>query len=162
GGGQEGGLRSGTLNVPGIVGLGAACELCQATMEAEARRLAALRDLLSSLIRSGLAGVRGNGAGAPRLPGSLNLSFEGVEGESLLMGLEELCVSSGSACTSGSREPSYVLKAMGLPDDLARAALRFGLGRSTTEADVRYAAARVLEAAGRLRGMRTAPGAAAA
>ena len=136
GGGHERGLRSGTLNVPGIVGFGKAAELALAGMGAENTRLAGLRELLKSRIGAGLGGVRLNGHPTRRLVGNLNLSFEGVDGEALLSGLTGLAVSSGSACTSASLEPSHVLKAQGVPDALARASIRFGLGRFTTPAEV--------------------------
>ncbi|HEY2580826.1 MAG TPA: aminotransferase class V-fold PLP-dependent enzyme, partial [Mucilaginibacter sp.] len=140
GGGHERGMRSGTLNVPGIVGLGRACELCQQEMESEAKRLSALRDKLqSSLLELEESYVNGNVA--HRLPHVANLSFKYVEGEGLMMAMKDLAVSSGSACTSASLEPSYVLKSLGLSDDLAHSSIRFGLGRFTTEEEVNYAIA---------------------
>ena len=151
GGGHERGMRSGTLNVPGIVGLGKACALCQAEMEAEAKRLARLRDKLQSALTSGLKSTSINGSMAHRLPNNLNISFAHVEGESLLMGINDIAVSSGSACTSAHIEPSYVLKALGVSEDLAHSSIRFGLGRFNTEEEVDYVAARVIETVKRLR-----------
>lgn len=151
GGGHERGMRSGTLNVPGIVGLGKACEIAQKEMDAEGERLIALRERLSDAIRSGLEEVYLNGHAIERLPGNLNMSFAYVDGESLMMGLKEIAVSSGSACTSASLEPSYVLKAIGLEDALAHASIRFGLGRFNTVEEVDYTAARVVEEVRRLR-----------
>ena len=145
GGGHERGMRSGTLNVPGIVGLGKACEIAQKEMAAEGERLIALRQRLGNAIRSGLDEVYLNGHAAERLPGNLNMSFAYVDGESLMMGLKEIAVSSGSACTSASLEPSYVLKAIGLEDALAHASIRFGLGRFNTVEEIDYTAARVVE-----------------
>ncbi len=153
GGGHERGLRSGTLNVPGIVGLGAACALCAAEMEIEQQRVLALREKLRERIASALDGVHLNGHPVQRLPGNLNLSFAYVEGESLLMALSDVAVSSGSACTSATLEPSHVLRAMGIPDSLAHASIRFGLGRFTTEEEVEYAAERVVHEVKRLRKM---------
>ncbi len=144
GGGHERGFRPGTLNVPGIVGFGKAAELCLAEMGAERARLAGLRDRLKAGIEAGLDGVRLNGHPARRLAGNLNLSFAGVDGEALLAGLTGLAVSSGSACTSASLEPSHVLKALGVPDGLARASIRFGLGRFTTADEVDEAARQVV------------------
>ncbi len=151
GGGHEHGMRSGTLNVPGIVGLGKACEIAQKEMSAEGERLIALRERLSDAIRSGLEEVYLNGDAIERLPGNLNMSFAYVDGESLMMGLKEIAVSSGSACTSASLEPSYVLKAIGVEDALAHASIRFGLGRFNTVEEVDYTAARVVVEVRRLR-----------
>jgi cysteine desulfurase len=138
GGGHERGMRSGTLNVPGIVGFGKACELCLQEMESEAKRLSALRDKLqSSLLELEESYVNGNVE--HRLPHVANISFKYVEGEGLMMAMKDLAVSSGSACTSASLEPSYVLKSLGLSDDLAHSSIRFGLGRFTTEEEVDYA-----------------------
>lgn len=138
GGGHERGMRSGTLNVPGIVGFGKACELCMQEMESEAKRLSALRDKLqSSLLELEESYVNGNQE--HRLPHVANISFKYVEGEGLMMAMKDLAVSSGSACTSASLEPSYVLKSLGLSDDLAHSSIRYGLGRFTTEEDVDYA-----------------------
>src|SRR6201993_2981510 len=138
GGGHERGMRSGTLNVPGIVGLGKACELCYQDMEKDAKRLSALRDKLqNSLLELEESYVNGNQE--HRLPHVANISFKYVEGEGLMMAMKDLAVSSGSACTSASLEPSYVLKSLGLSDDLAHSSIRFGLGRFTTEEEVNYA-----------------------
>jgi len=138
GGGHERGMRSGTLNVPGIVGLGKACELCGQEMESEAKRLSALRDKLQSALTV-LEESYVNGNVDHRLPHVANISFKYVEGEGLMMAMKDLAVSSGSACTSASLEPSYVLKSLGLSDDLAHSSIRFGLGRFTTEEEVDYA-----------------------
>jgi len=151
GGGQERGLRSGTLNVPGIVALGAALELARVEMPAEARRVAALRDRLQAGITGQVEEVALNGHPAERLPNNLNLSFAYVEGEALLLSLDGVAVSSGSACTSEKREPSHVLKAMGVTDDMAQTSLRFGLGRFTTEQEVDEVIGRVVASVGRLR-----------
>ncbi|MDB5154879.1 MAG: IscS subfamily cysteine desulfurase [Mucilaginibacter sp.] len=138
GGGHERGMRSGTLNVPGIVGFGKACELCMQEMESETKRLSALRDKLqTSLLELEESYVNGNVE--HRLPHVANISFKYVEGEGLMMAMKDLAVSSGSACTSASLEPSYVLKSLGLSDDLAHSSIRFGLGRFTTEEEVDYA-----------------------
>jgi cysteine desulfurase len=138
GGGHERGMRSGTLNVPGIVGLGKACELAQQELPKESRRLTALRERLRDGIFGRLDEVHINGHPTRRLPGNLNLSFGYVEGEALLMGINDVCVSSGSACTSASPEPSFVLKALGVSDELASTSIRFGLGRFNTEEEVDY------------------------
>ena len=151
GGGHERGMRSGTLNVPGIVGLGKACAICQEEMPQESLRLAGLRDRLKDRIMSGLDEVYVNGSFEHRLPQNLNISFAYVEGESLLMGINDVAVSSGSACTSATLEPSYVLKALGTGDDLAHSSIRFGLGRFNSEAEVDYVADRVVETVQRLR-----------
>ncbi len=151
GGGHERGLRSGTLNVPGIVGLGKACEIAGREMPEEARRLLGLRNRLKERIFSRLEGVYLNGHETQRLPGNLNVSFAYLEGESLLMGLPDVAVSSGAACTSAKQEPSYVLRALGRSDELADSSLRFGLGRFNTEEDVDYVSDRVVEVARRLR-----------
>jgi cysteine desulfurase len=151
GGGHERGMRSGTLNVPGIVGFGKACELCQKEMAAEAARLGPMRDKLKKAIESGLDNTAINGSLMHRLPNNLNISFAYVEGESLLMGINDVAVSSGSACTSAAIEPSYVLRALGVSDDLAHSSIRFGLGRFNTEEEVDYVAARVIETVKRLR-----------
>ncbi|MGC9159525.1 MAG: IscS subfamily cysteine desulfurase [Terracidiphilus sp.] len=151
GGGHERGMRSGTLNVPGIVGLGKACEIAQAEMDEEGRRLTAMRDRLKSSLEAALDFVHVNGSMEHRLPGSLNMSFLYVEGESLLMGINDVAVSSGSACTSATLEPSYVLKALGLGDEVAQSSIRFGLGRFNTEAEVDYVAAKVIDVVKRLR-----------
>ncbi|RWY53751.1 IscS subfamily cysteine desulfurase [Mucilaginibacter gilvus] len=138
GGGHERGMRSGTLNVPGIVGLGKACEIAGLEMESEAIRLSALRDKLESALTV-LEESYVNGNVEHRLPHVANISFKYVEGEGLMMAMKDLAVSSGSACTSASLEPSYVLKSLGLSDDLAHSSIRFGLGRFTTEEEVDYA-----------------------
>ncbi len=151
GGGHERGMRSGTLNVPGIVGLGEACALAQAEMPAESKRLAFLRDKLKERLMNSLDEVYINGTLEHRLPNNLNISFAYVEGESLLMGINEIAVSSGSACTSATLEPSYVLKALGAGDDLAHSSIRFGLGRFNTEAEVDYVAGKVIEVVKKLR-----------
>ena len=168
GGGHERGLRSGTLNVPGIVGFGKAAEISMSEMEAEARRLRLLRKRLYDGIMTRVEEVSLNGAPMPeiaedgsplpgrreeRLPGNLNLSFAGVEGEALLMGIRDVAVSSGSACTSASLRPSHVLKALGVPDDLAHASIRFGLGRENTEEEVDFTVEAVARTVKRLRQM---------
>ncbi len=153
GGGHERGMRSGTLNVPAIVGFGKACELCQEEMAAENVRLKALRDRLKEKIFSGLDEVFVNGSMEHRLPNNLNISFAYVEGESLMLGLKNIAVSSGSACTSASLEPSYVLRALGIGDELAHSSIRFGLGRFTTTEEIDYVAAQVIENVKRLREM---------
>ena len=151
GGGHERGMRSGTLNVPGIVGLGKACEIAQREMAEEAERLSHLRERLRARISERLDEVYTNGHPTLRLPGNLNMSFAYVEGESLLMALKEIAVSTGSACTSASLEPSYVLRAVGVEEELAHTSIRFGLGRFNTEEEVDYTAQRVVEEVGRLR-----------
>jgi cysteine desulfurase len=151
GGGHERGMRSGTLNVPGIVGLGRACEISQQEMPRESARTAALRDRLRDKLLGSLDGVAINGSSERRLPGNLNVSFAGIEGEELLTALDGIAVSSGAACTSAHIEPSYVLKALGLSDELAQASLRFGIGRFNTEAEIDYVADRVIEAVRQLR-----------
>jgi cysteine desulfurase len=151
GGGHERGMRSGTLNVPGIVGLGAACELCGLEMAAESARLRGLRDYLKSRLMNELDEVYVNGSMLHRLPHNLNISFAYVEGESLLMGINDIAVSSGSACTSATLEPSYILKALGAGDDLAHSSIRFGLGRFTTKEEIDYAADKVVDVVRKLR-----------
>jgi cysteine desulfurase len=151
GGGHERGMRSGTLNVPGIVGLGKACEICQNEMAEESKRLAGLRDRLKDRLMSKLDELYINGSMEHRLPHNLNISFAFVEGESLLMGINDVAVSSGSACTSATLEPSYVLKALGVGEDLAHTSIRFGLGRFNTAEEVDYVADRVVEVVSRLR-----------
>jgi cysteine desulfurase len=150
GGGHEHGMRSGTLNVPGIVGLGKACELCREEMAAEAARLRALRDRLKDKIFAGLDDVYVNGSMEHRLPGNLNVSFANVEAEPLLMGINDVAVSTGSACSSAAIEPSHVLKALGA-GDLTHGSIRFGIGRFNTQAEIDYVAARVVETVKRLR-----------
>ena len=151
GGGHERGMRSGTLNVPGIVGFGKACEIAGQEMEAEGRRQLALRERLQKKFESTLDYVFVNGSMEHRLPGNLNMSFVYVEGESLLMGINDIAVSSGSACTSATLEPSYVLKALGLGDDVAHSSIRFGLGRFNTEAEVDYVADKLIDVVQKLR-----------
>ncbi|HZP05815.1 MAG TPA: IscS subfamily cysteine desulfurase [Terracidiphilus sp.] len=153
GGGHERGLRSGTLNVPGIVGFGKACELAMQEMETEAANLRSLRDRLKEKLESELDAIHVNGSMEDRLPGNLNLSFAYVEAESLLMGVPDVALSSGSACTSATIEPSYVLKALGLSDDLAHSSIRFGLGRFNTQAEVDYVAAKVIDVVEKLRAL---------
>jgi cysteine desulfurase len=151
GGGHERGMRSGTLNVPGIVGLGKACALASEEMAQESCKLAGMRNRLRDKIMGRLDEVYINGSWEHRLPHNLNISFAYVEGESLLMGINDIAVSSGSACTSATLEPSYVLKALGTGDDLAHSSIRFGIGRFNTEAEVDYVADRVVETVSRLR-----------
>ncbi|MCB2408978.1 IscS subfamily cysteine desulfurase [Hymenobacter lucidus] len=152
GGGHERGMRSGTLNVPGIVGLGKACELARLEMAADTARLSAMRDRLERELLT-LEESYVNGSREHRLPHVTNISFKYVEGEGLMMGVKDLAVSSGSACTSASLEPSYVLKALGLSDDLAHSSLRFGLSRFTTDEQIDYAIGHVKEAVTKLREM---------
>lgn len=151
GGGHERGMRSGTLNVPGIVGLGAACEIAGAEMESEAARLAALRDRLQAKLLAGLDRVRVNGAQQYRLPGNLNMTFEGVDSETLMMGLKDVALSSGSACTSAKIEPSHVLRALGLDEEAAHSSIRFGLGRFNNEEEVDFVAERLIAVVKKLR-----------
>jgi len=153
GGGHERGMRSGTLNVPLIVGFGKAAELCQAEMESEAKRVGALRDRLEEKLMRSLELTEINGSVAHRLPGNLNISFAYVEGEAMMMAIKDVAVSSGSACTSASLEPSYVLRALGVEEELAHSSIRFGLGRFTTEAEVDYVADLVIEKVKKLREM---------
>jgi cysteine desulfurase len=153
GGGHERGMRSGTLNVPGIVGLGAAAALAKAEMATEAARLSAMRDRLNKKFHENLDEIYINGSMEHRLPHNLNISFAYVEGESLLMGINDVAVSSGSACTSASLEPSYVLKALGAGDDLAHSSIRFGLGRWTTDEEVDYVVEKLTSVVRRLREM---------
>ncbi len=151
GGGHERGMRSGTLNVPGIVGLGKACEVCQQEMASESKRLAGLRDRLKAGLEAKLDEVYINGSLEYRLPNNLNMSFAYVEGESLLMGINDVAVSSGSACTSATLEPSYVLKALGVGEDLAHTSIRFGLGRFTTQEEVDYVIEKMVQVVTKLR-----------
>ena len=153
GGGHEFGMRSGTLNVPSIVGFGKAIAILAAEWQDEAKNMRALRDRLLDKLTSELDEVTVNGSIEHRLPNNLNISFSFVEGESLIMALKDIAVSSGSACTSASLEPSYVLHAMGVSDDAAHSSLRFGIGRFTTEEEIDYVARRVIEAVTRLRNM---------
>lgn len=151
GGGHERGMRSGTLAVPSIVGFGVACRLAMAEMPAEAERLGILRERLHAGLLAGIADCTLNGHPEERLPGNLNLSFAHVQGEALLMSLRSIAVSSGSACTSASVEPSYVLRALGLPDELAHGSIRFGIGRFNTAAEIDVAINEVTEQVQRLR-----------
>jgi cysteine desulfurase len=151
GGGHERGMRSGTLNVPGIVGLGAACEIAQKEMPQEAERLRKLRDKLKAGLEAKLDEVFVNGSMEHRLPNNLNMSFAYVEGESLLMGINDIAVSSGSACTSATLEPSYVLKALGVGEDLAHTSIRFGLGRFNTDEEVDYVTDKMVQVVTKLR-----------
>jgi cysteine desulfurase len=144
-------MRSGTLNVPGVVGMGKACEIALDEMDAESAHLSALRDRLKNKLEAALDYVHVNGSLEHHLPGNLNMSFLYVEGESLLMGINDIAVSSGSACTSATLEPSYVLKALGLGDDVAHSSIRFGLGRFNTEAEVDYVADKVIAVVKKLR-----------
>ncbi|MCA3246437.1 MAG: IscS subfamily cysteine desulfurase [Azospirillum sp.] len=153
GGGQERGMRSGTLPTPLCVGLGKAAEIAKNEMAQENARLMALRDRFLKTVNGKLPEVFLNGDLDNRLPGNLNLSFAYVEGEGLMMGIKDLCVSSGSACTSASLEPSYVLRALGVEEELAHTSLRIGFGRFTTEAEVDYAADRIVQAVSKLRAM---------
>jgi cysteine desulfurase len=153
GGGHERGMRSGTLNVPGIVGLGKAAQLCQQDMEKDTARLRNLRDRLNEQLHKNLDEIYINGSMEHRLPHNLNISFAYVEGESLLMGINDVAVSSGSACTSASLEPSYVLKALGAGDDLAHSSIRFGLGRWSTKEEVDYVADKLTSVVTKLRDM---------
>ncbi|MSO30437.1 MAG: IscS subfamily cysteine desulfurase [Acidobacteria bacterium] len=153
GGGHERGMRSGTLNVPGIAGLGKAAAICKAEMAADTARLSKLRDRLNEKFHQNLDEIYINGSMEHRLPHNINISFAYVEGESLLMGINDVAVSSGSACTSASLEPSYVLKALGAGDDLAHSSIRFGLGRWTTEEEVDYVVDKLTNVVRRLREM---------
>jgi cysteine desulfurase len=152
GGGHERGMRSGTLNVPGIVGFGKACEIAMAEMDSDAKRLGALRDKLETALLEIEEAYR-NGNKEHRLPHVANISFKYVEGEGLMMGVKDIAVSSGSACTSASLEPSYVLKNLGLDDELAHSSLRFGLSKYTTEEEIDYTISHVKEAVAKLRDM---------
>ena len=151
GGGHERGMRSGTLNVPGIVGMGKACELCMEEMATEAARQIELRDYLKTKLEAALDYTQVNGNMEHHLPGNLNMSFVYVEGESLLMGINDIAVSSGSACTSATLEPSFVLKALGLGDDVAHSSIRFGLGRFNTKAEVDYVSDKIIDVVQHLR-----------
>jgi len=151
GGGHERGMRSGTLNVPGIVGLGAACEIARQEMPEESKRMAYLRDKLKDRLMAELDETFINGTMESRLPNNLNISFAYVEGESLLMGINDVAVSSGSACTSATLEPSYVLKALGAGDEIAHSSIRFGIGRFNTEQEVDYVAGKVISVVKKLR-----------
>jgi cysteine desulfurase len=153
GGGHERGMRSGTLNVPGIVGFGKAAELSRVEMADEAKRLEALRDRLLTYLQTHLKEVHINGSWKHRLPGNLNVSFAYVEGEGLMMALKDVAVSSGSACTSASLEPSYVLRALGVGEEMAHSSIRFGIGRFNTEEEIDYVKAYVVEQVSKLRDM---------
>jgi cysteine desulfurase len=153
GGGHERGMRSGTLNVTGIVGFGKAAAIAKAEMPVESERLRGLRDKLNVALHASLDEIFINGSMEHRLPHNLNISFAYVEGESLLMGINDVAVSSGSACTSASLEPSYVLKALGAGDDLAHSSIRFGLGRWSTEEEVGYVVEKLTSVVRRLREM---------
>ncbi len=153
GGGHEGGLRSGTLPVPNVVGFGLACELAEKEMAAEAERLVQLRERLRTGLMDRLDAVFVNGHPTERLPGNLNLSFAYVEGEALMMGCRNVAISSGSACTSASIEPSYVLRALGVSDELAHSSIRFGLGRFNTAEEVDFVIDDVAATVKRLRAM---------
>ncbi len=153
GGGHEGGLRSGTLNVPRIVGLGKACEICRQEMAEESRRLAGLRDRLKDGLLVRLEGIHINGSLEHRLPNNLSVSFPGVDPPTLMAAMSDIALSSGSACTSGKPEPSYVLQALGLPAEVASTPLRFGLGRFTTQEEIDYCLNRLVETVKRLREM---------
>jgi cysteine desulfurase len=154
GGGHEARLRSGTLPVPLVVGLGVACRIAGVERASEAQRLSSLRDRLWKRLQQELEGITLNGPAEARLPGNLHVSFAGVDGDALLTGLTEIAVSSGSACTSADPEPSHVLRAMGVPDSLSRASLRFGLGRFTTAGDIDRAVAHVADVVRQLRNLR--------
>ncbi|MFT3775543.1 MAG: IscS subfamily cysteine desulfurase [Minicystis sp.] len=153
GGGHEFGMRSGTLNVPGIVGFGKAAEIMKAEGAEEAKRILGLRERLRGRLQAELDALQINGSLDRRLPGNLNVSFSFVEGEALMMAIKEVAVSSGSACTSASLEPSYVLHAMGVGDDLAHSSIRFGIGRFNTEEEVDYVADLVIRKVNKLREM---------
>jgi cysteine desulfurase len=151
GGGHERGMRSGTLNVTGIVGMGEACSICKTEMPEESKRLRGLRDRLKDRLTSELDELYINGSMEHRLPNNLNVSFAYVEGESLLMGINEIAVSSGSACTSATLEPSYVLKALGVGDEIAHSSIRFGIGRFNTVDDIDYVSGRLVDVVRKLR-----------
>lgn len=153
GGGHERGFRSGTLNVPGIVGLGEACRIASEEMGADEARVFELRERLHRGLLDRIDGLKLNGHPTDRLAGNLNLSFAGVDGEALMMAMRDVAVSSGSACSAADPEPSHVLLAMGLDEDMARASLRFGLGRFTTAEEVEFAVESVASAVARLRGL---------
>ena len=151
GGGHERGMRSGTLNVPAIVGLGKACALAAEEMGAEAARLSALRDRLEAKLLAGLERIQVNGCQEHRLPGNLNVTFHGVDGESLMMGVKDVALSSGSACTSAAIAPSHVLRALGLTEEAAHSSLRFGIGRFNTEEEIDFVAERLIDVVPKLR-----------
>jgi cysteine desulfurase len=151
GGGHERGMRSGTLNMPGIVGMGKAAEICKNEMELESRRIAGMRDRMQEKLFAALPEIFINGSVEHRLPGNLNVSFAYVEGEGLMMAMKDVAVSSGSACTSASLEPSYVLRALGIGEELAHTSIRFGIGRFNTDEEIDYVADHVKQAVTRLR-----------
>ena len=151
GGGHERGIRSGTLNTPGIVGFGAAAAICQEEMPAEGARIRQLRDRLDRQLCQNLEQIRVNGSMEHRLPNNLNVSFSDLDGDALLMAIDDVALSSGAACTSADRAPSHVLRALGVDEELARASLRFGLGRWTTEAEIDYVAKKVTDVVQHLR-----------
>ncbi len=151
GGGHERGIRSGTLNTPGIVGFGAAAAICREEMPAEGARIRQLRDRLDGQLRENLEQIRVNGSMEHRLPNNLNVSFSDLDGDALLMAIDDVALSSGAACTSADRAPSHVLRALGVDEELARASLRFGLGRWTTEAEIDYVAKKVTDVVRHLR-----------
>jgi cysteine desulfurase len=151
GGGHERGMRSGTLNVPGIVGFGEACEIARQELAAEAVRIRGLRDRLRDQLLAALDGVSINGSMEHRVPGNLNINFDSIEGETLMTAVREMAVSSGSACNSDKVDHSHVLKALGLSDEQAGSSLRFGMGRFNTEAEIDYVAGRIIEAVKSLR-----------
>jgi cysteine desulfurase len=153
GGGHERGFRSGTLNVPGIVGFGKACEVCEREMPEESARIEHLRDTLKATLFRGLSGIFLNGHPTKRLPNNLNISFAYIEGEALMIDMPEIALSSGSACTTGSLEPSYVLRALGISNEMAYSAIRIGLGRFNTEEEVEYAGGRIIASVNKLREM---------
>jgi cysteine desulfurase len=154
GGGHERGMRSGTLNVPGIIGLGKACEICHQEMAQESCRIAGLRNRLHEKIKVGLGEIFVNGSMEHRLPGNSNISFAGVDGEELMTAIHDVAVSSGAACTSAHIEPSYVLKALGISDELAQSSIRFGIGRFNNEAEIDYVAGKIIHAVQQLRELR--------
>jgi cysteine desulfurase len=153
GGGQERGLRSGTLSTPLCVGLGEACAIAQEEMCSESERLAEFRDYFLKKIFDNLSKVHLNGDAKCRIPGCINLSFEGIEGEGIMLGMPDICLSSGSACTSELLQPSYVLKAISVREDLAHSSLRIGFGRFTTFKEVDYVSSKIIEVVNRLRAM---------
>ncbi len=151
GGGHERGFRSGTLNVPGIVGFGKACEICEQEMSSESARLENMREKLKAMLFNALSGIALNGHPIKRLANNLNISLAYIEGEALMMDMPEIALSSGSACTTGSLEPSYVLKALGISNEMAYGAIRIGLGRFNTEKEVEYAGGRIIASVKKLR-----------
>ncbi len=153
GGGHERGFRSGTLNVPGIVGLGMACEICEQEMSAESARLETMREKFKAMLFGGLSNITLNGHPEKRLPNNLNISLAYIEGEALMMDMPEIALSSGSACTTGNLEPSYVLRALGISNEMAYGAVRIGLGRFNTEKEVEYAGERIIASVNKLRKM---------